>query len=305
VSSRPRTENMHPGTYRGVSVTRVDCALDETALREHFVGRSAYFKTRFAVVHSGGADVCILRIHTLGGADTADDTELFVPIAGVTMLAAPGETAMVRAPDVDTGIPTQLACAARDLAPGRRAVVVHGRYEHVSFIIDPQPVRLRVRDVVPPSPAKLVDQVTRVLDVREDLPPIEVVPEVVDLVDLAAAHPAGHYALPCRGSGFESDTAEVSFLDEHPERRDWVLIGCTRSQQIHRAFYGDDVESVTLCPLERPVTADLVLAKCCLQDDALQWGPNWVSVPWGASLRRVSEALDRIAELSEVAWQPA
>jgi hypothetical protein len=303
VTSRPRTPNVHPGNYRGVSVTRVDCALDETALRERFVGRSAYFKTRFAVVQSG-ADVCILRIHTLADGDTADDTELFVPIVGVTMLAAPGETVLVHAPEVDTAIPTQLACAARDLAPGRRAVVVRGRYEHVSFIIDPQPVRLRVRDVVPPSPAKLVDQVTRVLDVREDLPPIEVVPDVVHLVDLAAAHPAGHYALPCRGSGFESDTADVSFLDEHPERRDWLLIGCTRSQQIHRAFYGDDVESVTLCPLQRPVTSDLVLAKCCLQDDALQWGPNWVSVPWGASLKRVSEALDRIAELSGVAWQP-
>jgi hypothetical protein len=304
VTSRPRTANVHPGNYRGVSVTRVDCALDETALREHFVGRSAYFKTRFAVVQSG-AEVCILRIHMLADAETADDTELFVPIVGVTMLAAPGETALVHAPEVDTAIPTQLFCAARDLAPGRRAVVVHGRYEHVSFIIDPQPVRLRVRDVVPPSPAKLVDQVTRVLDVREDLPPIEVVPDVVDLVDLAAEHPAGHYALPCRGSGFESDSAEVSFLDEHPERRDWLLIGCTRSRQIHRAFYGDDVESVTLCPLERPVTSDLVLAKCCLQDDALQWGPNWVSVPWGASLKRISEALDRIAELSQVAWQPA
>ena len=137
---------MHPGTYRGVSVTRVDCALDETALREHFVGRSAYFKTRFAVVQSGGADVCILRIHTLGGADTADDTELFVPIAGVTMLAAPGETAMVRAPDVDTGIPTQLACAARDLAPGRRAVVVHGRFASATAVFEGDLVEVKHSD---------------------------------------------------------------------------------------------------------------------------------------------------------------
>ncbi len=299
-----RATNLHPGNYRGVSVTRVECPLDETALRDHFVGRSAYFKTRFAVVQNG-ADVCILRIHKLDAADIADDAALFVPIVEVTMLATPDETALVHAPEVDTGVPTQLARAARELAPGRRAVVVHGRYEHVSFLIDPQPVRVRVRDVVPPSPAKLVDQVTRVLDVREDLPPIEVVPDVVDLVDLAADHPAGLYLLPCRGSGFESDVAEVSFLDEHPARRDWLLFGCTRSQQIHRAFYGDDVASVTLCPLERPVTTDLLLAKCCLQDDELQSGRNWVSVPWGASLERVSEALDRIAELSEVAWQPA
>ena len=53
-----RATNLHPGNYRGVSVTRVECPLDETALRDHFVGRSAYFKTRFAVVQNG-ADVCI------------------------------------------------------------------------------------------------------------------------------------------------------------------------------------------------------------------------------------------------------
>jgi hypothetical protein len=304
VTSGHPTANLHPAKYRGVSVSRVECPLQEAALRDHFVGRSAYVKTRFAVVQNG-TDVCILGIEKIDAANTPDGEALFAPIVDVTMLATPDETALVRAPDVDTAIPTQLARAARDLAPGRRAVVVHGRYEHVSFIIDPQPVRVRVRDVVPPTPAKLVDQVTRVLDVRENLPPIEIVPEVVDLMDLAADHPASHYVLPCRCSGFKPEGAEVSFLDEHPARRDWLLLGCTRSQQIHRAFYGDDVESVTLCPLERPVISDLVLAKCCLQDEQLQSGPNWVSVPWGASLERISEALDRIVELSVVAWQPA
>jgi hypothetical protein len=295
--------NLYPDKYRGVSVTRVDGPLDDVSVRRHFEGRSAYFKTRFAVVHND-TEACILRVHKQDRPAADGDDGLFLPIVDVTVLSTPRETAFVHAPDVDTGVPTQLAGAARRLAPDHRAVAVRGRYEHISFIIDPQPVQVRVRDVVPPFPAKLVDQVNRVLDVREDLPPIEVIPEIVDLADLAAQHPAKHYALPCRGSGFQSATAAVSFLDEHPVREDWVLLGCTRSQQIHRAFYGDDAEAVTLCPLERPVGADLVLAKCCLQDDELRSGPNWVSVPWGASLKRVSEALDLLTELSGATWQP-
>lgn len=299
------TVNLHPGKYRGVSVTRVECDLDEESLHRFFVGRPAYFATRFAVVEHGD-DVCIVRIHTADaqGTSASADQDLFRPIVGVTILAGPRETVLVHAPDVDTGIPSQLAEAARRLAPGHRAVVIHGRYEHISFIIDAQPIRLLVRDVVPPYPAKLVDQVARVLAVREDLPPIEIIPDLIDLADLAAAHPSHHYALPCRGSGFVSSSAEVSYLDEHPVRRDWLLLGCTRSQQIHRQFYGDDADAVTLCPLQRPMGAELVLAKCCLQDDELRSGPNWVSVPWGASLQRVSEALDVVATLGEAAWQP-
>jgi hypothetical protein len=289
--------NLYPDRYRGVSVTRVDVGLTEQALRDFFVGRRAYFKTRF-VVARGDEGTAILAI------TKPDEDELFSPISGVTLLAGPEETAFVEAPDVDTGIPSALARAALDLAPGFRAVVVHGRYEHISFIIGPRPVRIRVREVVPPTPAKLVDQAARMLAVREDLPPIELVPDVVDLLDLARANPAPSYLLPCRGSGFDQPGAQVQFLDEHPIEGDWTLIGCTRSRQIHRAFYDRDAPGVSICPLERPVADELVLSKCCLQDDEIRVGDGWVSVPWGSSLQRVSEALDELVRMSEVAWQP-
>ena len=79
---------------------------------------------------------------------------------------------MVR-PDLDTAVPTALGRAALEHAPGKRGVVVQGSYGHISFIIDPRPLRVTVREVVPPHPAKLFDQTRRLLDVAEHLPPID------------------------------------------------------------------------------------------------------------------------------------
>ena len=123
---------------------------------------------------------------------------LFSPVTSVTVLARADETTMVDAPDIDTAVPTQLARAAAGHAPGARCVIVRGLYGHVSFILDPAPVRVRVLEVVPPWPPKLVDQLSRVLDLAEDLPPVELVPELVDLRDLAARRPAARYLFPCR-----------------------------------------------------------------------------------------------------------
>src|SRR5262249_9437403 len=91
-------------------------------------------------------------------------------------------------------------------APQARCVIVRGRYGHVSFIADPAPVRVTVVEVVPPRPAKLVDQLTRVLDLAEDLPPVELVPELVDLAELAGSRPSGHYLFPCRAGGAVAET---------------------------------------------------------------------------------------------------
>ena len=73
----------------------------------------------------------------------------------------------------------------------------------MSFIVDPRPVRIVVRDVVPPEPAKLADQARRVVEVLDDLAPVELVPQPVHLAELAGRRPAEHYLLPCRGSGGE------------------------------------------------------------------------------------------------------
>lgn len=296
--------NLIPGRYRGVSVTTVDVPLEAEVLAQHFVGREAYRRTEYIVVRRG-PQTAVLKVAKAPG------DELFLPIVQVEMLAGPEDCAFVDAPDVDTGVPTQMARAAVGLAPGAWCVVVHGLYEHINFILDPTPVPVRVVEVAPPWPPKLADQAARVLETAESLPPVEVRQEVTDLVALAAELPSEHYLYPCRGSGAAPEGAEVSYLDERPPRQDWTLVGCDRSRQIHEWFYGSQPPSIELCPRKlaevaepsQPPTA--TLTKCCMLEFGIEHTGLTVTVPWGASLAEVYEGLRVLLSSADPAWAPA
>ena len=291
--------NLVPRRYRGVSVTDVDVSLLPNDLRDHFVGREAYRRTEYIVVrHDGSAAVVRVR--------KASEEPLFSPITDLEMLAGPDETVEIHAPKVDTGVPTQLARAALDMAPGARCVVVRGRYEHVNFILEPEPVRLRIVEVVPPEPAKLVDQVKRVLDIAEDLPPVDVHAETIDLRTLAERRPSDRYLFPCRGSAAVVTGAIVDFLDTRPPRADWVLVGTARSREIHEHVYGDEPPYVEMCPRELLGAVEgPTLTKCCLLEDRVEREGPLVVVPWGASLAEVREGLGLVLGTAEPAWAPA
>ena len=310
--------NLVPAQYRNVSVADVPVPLDEVALGGYLVGRPVYRRTRYLVVRNAGACAVV---------EVSKESELplFSPVTAVTMIARPEETAFVDAPDTDTAVPTQLARAAAAHAPGARCVIVRGRYGHVSFIADPAPVRVRVVEVVPPWPPKLVNQLERLLDLAEDLPPVELVADLVDLTSLARTRPAGHYLFPCRagsasqpglrvGSASEagSGAADVSYLDEIPERAPWTLVGCARSRSIHDWFYGGEVPTVDMCPRnlagrtgQAPApTAVPVLTKCCLLEDRVSSDDGLVVVPWGASLAQIRDGLRLALAAGRPAPQP-
>jgi hypothetical protein len=288
-----------PAQYRDVSVAELPVALDERSLRGFLLGRAVYRRTRYLVARHSGASAVV---------EVSKESEqpLFSPVTALTLLAGPDETALVAAPWVDTAVPSQLARVAVSQAPGARCVIVHGRYGHVNFILDPAPIRIRVVEVVPPWPPKLVDQLNRVLDLAEDLPPVELAPELTDLTALAGTRPAAHYLFPCRagqagGAKYSGDTeqipaAAVSYLDEIPERAPWTLVGCARSRAIHDWFYTDRVPVVDMCPrnlASRPGSGgpEPVLTKCCLLEDRVAAEGSLVVVPWGASLAQIRSGL--------------
>jgi hypothetical protein len=314
--------NRVPSQYRNVSVADIPVPLDEPSVRGYLLGRPAYRRTRYLVARHGTASA-VLEV------SKESEQPLFSPITAVALVAAAQETAFVDAPEADTAIPSQLARVAAERAPQARCVIVRGRYGHVSFIADPAPVRVTVVEVVPPRPAKLVDQLTRVLDLAEELPPVELVPDLVDLAELAGSRPSGHYLFPCRagGSGAESlgaggpdaeslgaggpgaesmaageqgaegPGAGVSYLDEVPRRRPWTLVGCARSRAIHDFFYGDEVDVVDMCPRSlasrRPASRPgPVLTKCCLLEDRVSAEGDCVVVPWGATFAQVKHGLE-------------
>lgn len=293
---------MIPRQYRTVAFTDVAVDLDEESLRTLFLSRQIYRRTRFVVARNRDAYAVVELTPAPGGGGTG----LFLDVGDARMLAGPGETVFADRPDIDTAVPSQLLRAARDIPDAPRCVIVRGRYEHVNFILDPAPRRVHVLDVAPPWPAKLYDQVRRVVDTAEDLPATECVPQVVDLEEIAAAEPAGHYLLPCRGGGMSVPGAEISYLDEVPRQADWVLLGCARSRAIHDHFYpgkAADVRQIDICPVTLAAGLPLPpgearLTKCCLLEENVETRGDTVVVPWGSSFSLVAEGLAAASELA-------
>jgi hypothetical protein len=293
----PAAPNVIPSRYRQVAVAAVP-TLDSGWLTDHFTDREVYFRTRFIVARHDGR-VALVEV------DRKPSADLFTPTVAARVLAGPDDCAVVVDETVDTAVPSQLAAAA-EAFPGVRCVVVEGLYSHVSFILNPAPTRIRLVDVVPPGPAKLLDQVRRVLATAEDLPPIVVVPDLVDSRRLLAEEydvPPRDVLIPCRGSGMDFPGSRVSFLDERPPQRDWTLLGCERSNQIHQWFYGSTPERVDICPRQW-LTADggRTLTRCCLLQEGIESELTGTVVPWGASLAEVRAALETIVDRSGVAW---
>jgi len=283
----------HP--YRGLSVQDVDFALTERGIQDYLDGREVYRRTDYLALRSRG-ETALVAVRK------ASLEPLFSPVTRARVLAGPDETAWVVSPETDVGNATALAAVAD---PGARASVVLGRFQHVNFIWEPAAIPVRVTEVVPPHPAKLFEQARQVLAYDEDLPPVDLVLDTVDVHRLAVDHPAPEYLLPCRGSGTDLG-APVAFLDTRPARRgDWTLIGCERSLQFHRHFYGDEPPRVDLCPRRR-VDADggprpapssgrgVTLTKCCLIERGFEVNGDLAVVPWGTNLDEIRDGLRRM-----------
>lgn len=276
----------------------VDIPLTTAAITDFLVGREVYRRTEYLILRHGN-DAALVHV-------AKDSLEpLFSPASGVRVLAEPDGVAWVHSPQTDTGNATALARAA--LAggpPGLDAYVVQGLFEHVNFIWRPAPVPIRVTEVIPPSPPKLVEQTEQAVAFDEDLPPIEVIPDLVDLETLLAGIDAGgrRYLLPCRGSGVEADQP-IDFLDTRPlDAGPWVMVGCERSAQFYRHFYDREPERIDLCPKRRPVNSGangtgpspgLSVVKCCLLERGVEFdeAAGVATVPWGANLDEVRLAL--------------
>lgn len=278
--------NFVPLPYRQVSVQRYDGEWTAAAIARHLVGRDSYRRTRFVILHRGAT--C-----AIAAVDRASEAPLFSPIASASVLALPDMCVWTDDATVDTGNPSALAAKATALGvPAGGTLVVHGLDQHVNFIHHPAPLTVRVVDVVPPEPSKLLRMARQVLGYAE-LPAIALAPELIDLRDLARRAPAAvAYLLPCRASGLDFDVPTY-FLDERPERHDWTMLACERSCQIHRHFYGETAAPrLDFCP-RTLVPADGVptLLKCCLLEDRIDVEDRRVVVPWGAGVRQIEQAL--------------
>ncbi|MEA2246362.1 MAG: hypothetical protein QOH46_891 [Solirubrobacteraceae bacterium] len=281
--------------YRGVSVQEVP-SLEPGPLREHVLSRRVYRRTEFLVAEHGD-DRAVLQIEREG------EDEILVGVRDVRVLAAPDDVVFIDDDRVDTGNATQMAQAARATGRPARVYVVQGRFQHVNIIVEPAALAIRVVEVVPPEPPKLLEMAKAMLDADEDLPPIALEFVAIDLRDLMARHPADRYLLPCRSGGLDPELP-VEFLDAGPpELRVWTLVGCERSRQIHAAMYGvEPHERVDFCPRHVVAPGDpaLTLMKCCIRERGIERRGAQVLVPWGATLDEVRAALRMLSDLPPV-----
>ncbi len=294
-------KNVVPTRYRQVALSKNLRSLDPEFLCDHFRGREAYFRTRFIVAECLGEHALVEVLHSEG-------PDLFVPITDVRVLAGPESCAYVKSDFADAGVPSHLAKVAADHGAAR-CTIIEGRYSHVSFILNPEPLKLYVLDIVPPHPSKLLDQVERVLDVAEDLPPVVPVPILIDSRETLSkdrTETPPNILVPCRGSGLEIPGAEIAYLDERPEQKDWTLLGCERSHQIHNWFYGTSPDTVDICPKRFIGTVNskdgALMTRCCLLQEGIEARKDATFVPWGASLDEVRDAIVGLINEKEVPW---
>jgi hypothetical protein len=154
---------------------------------------------------------------------------------------------------------------------------------------------IRVVEVAPPDPPKLFGLARHVLSYA-DLPPIVLELQRIDVNDLAAGHTPPAFLVPCRSSGLDRLSAPARFLDERPEREPWTLIGCERSLQFHRHYYGDEPPRIEMCPRKLvDENGQPTLLKCCLLEFDIEAADHMAVVPWGADLKMVEEALRVLA----------
>jgi hypothetical protein len=276
--------------YRGLSVQDVDVPLTPRPIEALLRSRKVYRRTAFLALRSD-RDTALVAIRP------SDPDQLFSPVAELRVLSGPVTTVWIDEPTAEVSNASSLAATALAHRQDDTLVyLVRGRFEHVNFIWRPTPIPIRVTEVVPPFPPKLYAMAEQVIGYDEDLPPVHLLLDAVDLGQLMMANPARHHLLPCRGSGAGAGET-VSFLDCHPAYDpEWLLIGCERSRQFHEHFYGTQPRQVDLCPRIRAPghprsSGDRVLTKCCLLERGVQVEGSTAVVPWGASLDEVRSAL--------------
>jgi hypothetical protein len=289
--------NLIPLPYRHVSVQPYAGPMTTEAIEAHLLGKDSYRRTRYVVLEQG--EHC-----AVAAVSRESEEPLFSPIIAVEVLALPDTCVLIEDETLDPGNPTALAAKAQALELGPEAtLVVRGLYSHVNFIHHPDPLKIRLVEVTPPDPPKLLGVARQVLTYADDLPPIQLEPQYFELRELAAQAPeAEAFLIPCRASGLNLEVPTF-FLDERPERHNWTMIACERSRQFHQHFYGDEAPRIEMCP--RCLAQDdgaPTLLKCCLLEDHIEVVGNQAIVPWGANLTQVEQGLRALASIMEPTW---
>ena len=280
---------MFPEHCKDVSVKRVSFPLKEKDIKDNLKNKTAYKKTEFIVLKNGD-EWAVVRIIK------SPSAELFNSIEEVQIVSLPSTTTYHEDSSVDVLSPTKMAEKAEKL--GAKTLIVKGKFEHVSFIHEEEPVPLLVFEVTPPKPPKLLELVKKVLYSGAVSKPVKIVPQTMDLrkIERQCNNPKTVFA--CQASGLKSEK-ESFYLDQRPEftqeeAGSVFLIGCTLSHRIFKTIYGVEPAFFNFCPKQRALDShpeQLIITKCCEIKCGYERIGKVAVVPWGATEKEVEEAL--------------
>lgn len=275
-----------PDHCKDVSLRHVDFPLTRENILSSFQGKVAYTRTDFMVLRNG-EDTATVRVIKRGGKD------LFRPIIDLEILSLPEDTVFIHDEGIDVLNMSQLARLVRE--NGGRTVVVSGMFSHVSFLKAERLLDLRVLDVVPPSPSKLSVLVERALS--SGLVERPIVPSYVDvdIMEKERMVRTPGVIFPCRASGLSSEK-RMFYLDETPTIDvESTLIGCDLSRRIFQHIYRRPIEFLDICPQNlAPRDGVPTIVKCCKVKEGCVIEGSVASVPWGATMMDVVQALQAL-----------
>ena len=162
--------------YRGLSVQEVDTPLTPAAIGALLRSREIYRRTAYLVLRQRRRD-------RAGRGPPGRSRAAVLPggrAARAVRPGAPQPGSPTRRPTWATP-PRWPRVASEHQRDGMLAYVIQGKFEHVNFIWRPAPVQIRVTEVVPPHPPKLLAMAEQVVGYDEDLPPVELILDAVDL----------------------------------------------------------------------------------------------------------------------------
>jgi hypothetical protein len=284
-------DNFVPLPYRCVSFQPYDGVMDGAVIERYLLEREVYRRTDIIILHNARQEYAVAAVQRTGS------ETLFSPLEKVEILALPDDCVFITDLNTDPANRSALAKLAlrHNVSEDQTAIVV-GAFDHINIIHHPKPMVLRVIEVVPPEPPKLYHMIEQVLSYA-DLPPIMLELVTIDLRDLAGKVAPEAYLVPCRSGGLNDLSAPVYFLDERPkQRQNWTLLGCERSLQFHRHYYGDEPPRVEMCPrkLLKPDKKATIL-KCCLLEYEFEQEGDVMIVPWGSDLNMIEKALSQLS----------
>jgi len=283
---------MMPDHYVEVNIKNVDFKLTKDEIVKHLRGADTYRTTKYILLRKGN-EWAVVKVKK------KREPRLFPKIVGIEVLSLPKKTVFCERKDIDVHNKTLMARVASSHKD--KAVVVKGRFEHISFILDEPVLNIKILDVVPPASRLMIlaEEVVRLSPLKRAL---NFVPKLINLTKLTSKVDTKNVLFPCRASELTS-SKNCFFLDEHPklsgeEIDDITLVGCRLSKNIFKSVYRKTPKLINMCPKDLIKGDSLTLGRCCMYEEPHVEGKT-VFVPWGATTNDIHLALRKLVNLSD------